>query len=364
LFIGAVFGLLLYQWTGRKWLVLAVAAGAVLPDIIDKPLGHFLLAKKFKIRVEQFAFGFGPEIVGFTYGGTRYSLCWIPLGGMVKMPGEDVDNATGSPDEFLSQPWYRRLIIAFFGPFMNYLLAVLLFVVVISTWGMSKPSSEPVVGEVMAGLPADKAGLKSGDRVMEINAFQVPSWEAMAGYIHQHSGENLAFSVIRDSRPVTVQVVPQKDSATGVGVIGIVPGVVTQKVSFIRSVDLSVRLVVFQSVYTLRYLGEKLIRWEKPEVAGPIGVVQILAKAAKTGWETLLHLLAVISVALGLFNLLPIPLVDGGHILLAIVEGITRKPLNKKVVQVANIIGLAIILSIFVFATYSDIARLSVGGPR
>jgi regulator of sigma E protease len=119
--------------------------------------------------------------------------------------------------------------------------------------------------------------------------------------------------------------------------------------------------VIYQSVFTLKYLGEKLVRWEKPEIAGPIGVVQVLAKAAKSGWEQLLQLLGVISVALGLFNLLPIPLVDGGHIALSLVEGITRKPINKKVIQATNIVGLAIILLIFVFATYSDIARLGAG---
>src|SRR3989339_2239500 len=103
-------------------------------------LGHFLMAKKFKIRVEKFAFGFGPELIGFTYGETRYSICAIPLGGMVKMPGEDADSASGSPDEFLSQAWHRRLFLALMGPVMNYLLAVGLVGSVVNFWGFSKPS--------------------------------------------------------------------------------------------------------------------------------------------------------------------------------------------------------------------------------
>ena len=327
-------------------------------------LGHFMMAKKFKIRVEKFAFGFGPEIVGYTYGETRYSICAIPLGGMVKMPGEDIENSTGSPDEFLSQPWYRRLIIAFFGPFMNYVLAVILFIIVIYTWGVSKPSPLPVIGEVVADYPAQKSGIKQGDYILSLNNNAVKSWEEMADYIHKYSGDRISVKVKREEKELLFDVELKKDKATGMGLIGIAPAVETEKVGFLSSVNISCKMVVFQSVYTLKYLGEKLVRWEKPEVAGPIGVVQILAKAAKAGWDSLLHLLAVISVALGLFNLLPIPLVDGGHIFLAIIEGITRRPINKKVIQVSNFVGLGIIVSIFIFATYSDLSRMGVMTPK
>jgi regulator of sigma E protease len=324
-------------------------------------LGHFAMAKKFRIRVEKFSFGFGPEIVGYTYGETRYSINAIPLGGMVKMPGEDVDSATGSPDEFLSQPWYRRLVIAFFGPFMNYVLAFVLFTVVIYVWGVAKPSSQPVVGEVVAGYPAEKAGLKAGDRITRLNSLPVTNWEQIAGYVHASGGRQMTLAVEREGKPVTVTVTASKDPSTGYGLIGIAPSIDMEKAGLLQSASFSGKLIVFQSVYTLKYLGEKLIRWEKPEIAGPIGVVQVLAKAARSGWEQLLHLLAVISVALGLFNLLPIPLVDGGHIVLSLIEGVTRKPINKKVVQITNIVGLGIILFIFIFATYSDIARLGGG---
>ena len=340
--------------------VIATILGIGLLVFIHE-LGHFMMAKKFGIRVEKFTFGFGPELAGFTYGETRYSLCAIPLGGMVKMPGEDIDDASGRPDEFLSQPWYRRLIIAFFGPLMNYVLAIILFTVVIVTWGMPKPSPDAVIGEVVTGYPAAQAGLRPADRVTGINGTSVTSWEDMAGRIHGLAGQKVNLDISRGNENIKVAVQPKKDPATGYGVIGIAPGIITEKVGFFPAVGLSTKMVVYQSVFTLKYLGEKIIRWEKPEVAGPIGVIQILAKAAKSGWESLLHLLAVISVALGLFNLLPIPLVDGGHIFLAIIEGIIRKPINKKVVQASNFVGLAIIILIFVFATYSDIARLGSG---
>jgi regulator of sigma E protease len=116
-------------------------------------------------------------------------------------------------------------------------------------------------------------------------------------------------------------------------------------------------MAVFQTVFTLAYLSQKIIHWEKPEVAGPIGVITFLAKAAKSGWHDLMHFLGVISVALGLFNLLPIPILDGGHIVIALIEGLFRRPLNKKIIQTANLVGLMIIVGIFVLATYNDFTR-------
>lgn len=321
-------------------------------------LGHFLMAKYFKLKVEAFAFGFGPELIGFTWGETRYQIRAIPLGGMVKMPGEDAATSTGSPDDFLSQAWYKRLLIAFFGPFMNYLLAVVLFTAVIYFWGLTRPSPLPVIGQVMAGYPAETSGIIKDDKVLAINKAPVETWQAMAEIIHKNPETELSLTVLRGDKQVSLKITPKKDPATGFGLVGITPNIITEKTGLKTAVFLSCKMAIFQTVYTLQYLGDKILRFEKPEVAGPIGVIQILANAARTGWPELLHLLAVISVALGLFNLLPIPLVDGGHILTALIEFVIRRPVNKKILEYSNIVGLGIIVTIFVFATYSDIARL------
>ncbi|MBN1622644.1 MAG: RIP metalloprotease RseP [Endomicrobiales bacterium] len=344
-----------YQITVLQIIFTVFSAGIL---VFIHELGHFIMAKKFKLKVEKFAFGFGPEIVGFTKNETRYSICAIPLGGMVKLPGEDIDSSTGSPDEFYSQEWYKRLSIAFFGPFMNYVLAVLIFVFVIYTWGLAKPSNMPVIGETVAGYPAEKAGLKAGDKITKINNVEIKDWLQIAGYIHNHPEEELNIKVLRDDEQVLeFAISPKIDKAQGVGLIGIAPLTENEPVGFISAFDISVRMVVFQSVFTLEYLWKKLINWEKPDVAGPVGVIKYLAKAAKSGLQDLLHLLGVISVALGLFNLLPIPILDGGHIFLALIEGIFRRPLNKKVIQTANLIGLTIIIFIFIIATYNDFTR-------
>jgi len=339
--------------------ILAMVFGIGLLIFIHE-LGHFMMAKYFKLKVESFAFGFGPELVGFTYGETRYQIRAIPLGGMVTMPGEDAATSTGHPDEFLSQAWYKRLIIAFFGPFMNYVLAVVLFTIVIFFWGLTKPSPLPVIGQVMAGYPAEKAGVVAGDRITAINGVAVNTWEEMAGAIHKYPGQEVALAVTRGKAAVSIRITPRKDSSSGMGLIGIVPSIETEKVGLPEAVSLSCKMSIYQSVFTLKYLGEKIIHLEKPEVAGPIGVMQILANAAKTGMPDLLHLLAVVSVALGLFNLLPIPLVDGGHIFLALIEFVIRRPVDKKIIQASNFVGLALILMIFVFATYSDLTRLGL----
>jgi len=339
--------------------ILATAFGIGMLVLIHE-LGHFMLAKFYKIKVEQFAFGFGPELFGFTIGETRYSLCAIPLGGMVKMPGEDVDSATGAKDEFLSQPWYKRLVVAICGPLMNYALAVIIFTVIIFHWGLSSPSTKPIIGELSAGMPAMSAGLRAGDIVMKVDETAISTWDELATYIHGKKNTAI-FLVNRAGSQLIIPVTPKLDSASGMNLVGIAPEFTQEKAGIFKSVDLSARYVIFQSVFTLRYLGEKIIRWEKPELAGPIGVVQFLAKAAKAGNQQLLHLLGVISVALGLFNLLPIPILDGGLIFFSLIEGITRKPLNKKLVATANIAGLCIIVGIFLFATYSDISRISSG---
>ncbi|MCB4792380.1 MAG: M50 family metallopeptidase [Elusimicrobia bacterium] len=321
-------------------------------------LGHFIMAKKFKLKVEKFTFGFGPEIFGYTYGETRYAVCAIPLGGMVKMPGEDIESATGSPGEFYSQPWYKRLIIAFAGPFMNYVFAVIIFAIVIFVWGLAKPSDLPKIGEVIEGYPAQTAGIQAGDTVLKINGVAVTNWADMAGYIHSHSNEELKLLISRSNENITFKIIPKKDDVSGFGVIGISPQFETEYVTLPASAWLGTKMVIFQSLFTLEYLGQKLIKFEKPDVAGPIGVIQYLAKAAKTGWRTLLHFLAVISTALGLFNLLPIPILDGGHIFIALIEGIIRRPVNKKTIITANMVGLSIIVLIFILATYNDITRI------
>ncbi len=327
-------------------------------------LGHFFVAKKKKIKVENFSFGFGPEIYGREFAGTRYSLRLVPLGGMVKMKGELLEEKKGEADEFLSQPWYSRIAVVAAGPLMNYFLAIFIFAAVVYFWGIPKVSTEPVIGEIVAGMPADEAGLKPGDRILKIGEKKITLWEEAAKIIHQSPGKKLELEISRKGEPFHLSVTPKFEEKQKIGLIGITPEVKTIKLGLLNSLLKGVEQVIFWTVFTFAYLGRSLVKLTAPELAGPVGIAQVVAQTAKTGWQNFLYLLGLISTGVAIFNFLPIPMLDGGHILFSLWEGVTKKPLTKQKMKMANALGLAIILTIFLLATYNDLVRLLVGGLK
>ncbi len=336
--------------------------------VVIHEFGHFLVARWLGVRVERFTVGFGPEIFGWTRGETRYALCMIPLGGMVKLAGEYPEERTQSPDEFFSQPWYRRIYIALAGPVMNYLLAFVLFALVAGVWGVFRPSTEPVVGEILSGLPAAEAHLMLGDRVWKIEGKTVATWEEMAALIHDSPGRRLVLQIERVDvktgtlKTVPVMLTPKADPQRGVGLIGILPRVDRVRVGLRGSLSAGVTDLETWTLQPLKYLGQKVRRWEGPkELSGPLGIAQMVTKATREGLSYVIYLMAIISTGLGLFNLFPIPILDGGHVFLYSVEGLLRKPLSPRVMQVANAIGLSIVLTIFLYASYQDVLRLHHG---
>ena len=340
--------------------VLAVVFGLGFLVFIHE-LGHFSFAKLFKVKVLKFTLGFGREIWGFTKGETRYSLCLFPLGGMVAMAGENPDEATGQKDEFLSLPFYKKIMIIFAGPLMNYVFAILLFAVIFNIWGMTTLSDEAIIGALAKDSCAQKAGLLINDKILSIDGENIENWGALTSSLKDKAEKEVNLKVLREEQEFDFNFILDKNPTTGSGMLGIQPLIIKEKVSFSNSFRLAYGTALYQTTFTLQYLWDKLIKWEKPEVAGPIGVIQFMANSAKSGFESYLRLLAVISVALGLFNLLPIPLVDGGMIVLFLVEGIIRKKISTKVISIYNYIGLGLILLIFLFATYSDLIRLGIG---
>ena len=330
--------------------------------VVIHEFGHFLLCKLLGVRVECFSIGFGKEVFGFDWKGTRWSFSLLPLGGYVKPAGEDIEETTGAPDEFFGQSWFRRVLIALAGPVMNYILAIICFFTLMFFWGQAQPSSDPIIGEVVVGYPAQAAGLREGDRLLAINGTHVNSWEEAANEIHAHPEKAIDIRFQRQTdegmSDKIIALVPKKDATRGVGLVGISPTVTMVPQNFQTSWSIALNQTMFWTVFTLKYLGESIIKRRKPELAGPIGIVSIVAKVAKQGFHELLGLIALISLSLGLFNLFPIPLLDGGHIFIYILEGIFRKPLNKVAVRTANIIGATFLLAIFIFATTQDIGRL------
>ncbi len=336
--------------------------------------GHFIVAKKSGVKVERFSFGLGPEMIGFKMGETRYCIAWLPLGGEVRMAGEfvdgegktDVSSTEDTSRHFFSQPWYRRVLIAFAGPFMNYVLATLIFFGMLVAWGESIQLNRTEIGEVMAGMPAEKAGLLKGDKVISVQGEAVDDFVSIASKIHARPGVETDVAFERNGQPMSVKLVPQQQE-NGPGLIGIKPAdpiVEKKKISMVNAGKKAVWQCWNISAFTVYYLGQKIIAHEKPDVAGPIGISQVIVKAVKSGAEDFFYLIGMISVAIGLFNLFPIPLLDGGHVLYYVIEGLRGKPLSMRVMGRANMVGLAFLLSLLVFATFNDIQRFRLGKEK
>lgn len=321
-------------------------------------LGHFILCRVLGVKVERFAFGFGPELIGFTRGETRYSVCALPLGGFVKPAGEEIGEATGNPDEYFSRPWHQRLLIVWAGPVMNYLLAWVLFSGVCFLKGIPEQAPGTVIGDVFIEFPAYQAGIRPDDRIVEIGGKPVGTWQEMADSINAGSGREMEVTFERGREKRTVRVTPQHNAEIGRGVIGIAPVTENKRPGLWGAVKEGLYQDWYWTKYTVTTLVGKIVRREKPDLAGPIGIVNLVHRAAHSGWEDLVFLIALISVAIGFFNFLPIPLLDGGHAVLYIWEGITKRRLTEKTMAVANTVGMAFLMSILLFATYQDIMRL------
>lgn len=323
-------------------------------------LGHLIAAKRMGVRVEKFSLGFGPEWLGFTRGGTRYAVSLIPVGGYVKMAGElPGEKRRGTPDEFLSQKWWRRILIVISGPAMNFIVAIVIFSLTAFFVGIMIPHYESTeVGSVMPEMPAEKAGMVEGDKIISIDGKEVSNWKEMAEVIHSKPGEKINIKILRGKEEILLQIVPQYDEVRGVGLIGIGAAWHTRKYNFISSLFAGFEQTAFLIVLTLKYIWLMLLGAVKPAVTGPIGIAQMVAQVARTGVYQLLSLIAVISTEIGLFNLFPIPLLDGGHATFYLVEGITGKPLDENKMRIAQAIGAAIIVFLLVLVTYQDILKL------
>jgi len=338
------------------------------PLIIIHELGHLVVCRWLGVRVERFSVGFGKELFGFYWKDIRWSFCILPLGGYVKPAGEDPDEKSGAPDEFFSQPWYSRIAIAMAGPVMNYFLAFICFFWLVFVWGEAIPGNKPIVGDLKSKFPAAVAGLQKGDEILAINGYKISTWSEIKKQINirPEKAVDLKISRVVNGETIvkTLALVPVKHPKTGEGQIGIYPPIEISDRGFIDSVKYAYNTCYGLSALTLHYLGTRIkdaiIKREKPdiEVAGPIGIINIIVLTLKQGFEPTLRLIAILSLNLGLFNLFPIPILDGGHILFYFLEGIFGKPLNQKAMRAATLAGAAFLILILVYATSQDITRM------
>lgn len=318
-------------------------------------LGHFLMAKRLGILVEEFGVGFGPELLSRRWGETRYSLRLFPLGGFVRMLGEE-EEAVPSERSFRCQPVKNRLLVIGAGPLMNFVLAVLLFAVIFFVVGV--PAKEAKIGGVVPGEPAARAGLKAGDVIISIDGRTVHTWDEVVAIVSRRAGQETEIRVLRGKEALTFSVVPRAADAGGRGVIGIQR--VMQRHKPFTSLYLGARQTLGTTAFILVRLGQMIMQRVPADVAGPLGIVQAVGEVARTGFLNLLSLAALLSINLGLFNLFPIPLLDGGQLVVIGWEGLRGEPLGPEREGFLKLIGVILLLGILALATYQDLMRLGV----
>lgn len=330
--------------------------------VLIHELGHFLAARWAGIRAERFSIGLPPHIWKKQIGETEYCIGALPLGGYVKMAGmvdESLDaKIEGKPDEFMSKPIWKRAIVIAAGPVMNILLAIVLFAGLAYFVGL--PELVPVVREVLADSPAQRLGLQPGDRILAVADQEIHTWKELTGIIHANPNKPLAITWERNGERMHAEVTPRLDPENNIGLIGITPQDSRRHFGFLESWPMGVNL----SWQVTSHMGRMLARLFsgegslKRELTGPIGIAVIAGEAARQGWESLIELLALISVNLAVINLLPIPVLDGGHLVFLGLEAVMRRPVSVKTRLVMHQVVIALLLLLTVFITFNDIQRL------
>jgi regulator of sigma E protease len=347
-------------------------------------LGHFLVARWNGVKVLTFSLGFGPELAGFNdRHGTRWKISAIPLGGYVKFFGDESEASTPASSETLASMTAEeragsfhhkkvgpRAAIVAAGPIANFLLAIVIFTCLFTFFG--KPSTTARVDKIEANSAAAKAGFQVGDIVTAIDGKAIGSFSDMQRIVGVRAGDTLNFTIKRGDSTLQLKGTPElrevKDSfgnAHRLGVLGITratnPGdVVTERVDPATALWLGVKETWFVVDRTLSYIGGVFTgREAADQVGGPIRIAQISGQVATIGLAALVHLAAVLSISIGLLNLFPVPLLDGGHLLFYAVEAVRGRPLSERAQEMGFRIGLGLVLMLMVFATYNDILHLA-----
>ncbi|MBU8932702.1 MAG: RIP metalloprotease RseP [candidate division Zixibacteria bacterium] len=335
-------------------------------------LGHFLVAKRVGIKVERFSLGFPPNIFSKLWRGTTYCIGIIPLGGYVKMAGEQpTEEATGAPDEFMSKSVGQRAAVIFAGPFMNYVLAILLLIGIFYFGGRPLADQTRVlVGEVVEDSPAEKAGLKADDVIIAINGEPVIRFDSLARRINAIVEKPLDLTWVHGQDTITSSIVTMavpvpnaEGSMDTIGLIGFNQKIIGYEEyglwESITKGTVTAHVLVGQ---TVQFLSKLVSGQVSPKaIGGPLFIAQQSGREAKKGASNLFLFMALLSVNLAIINVLPIPVLDGGQLIFLAIEKFNGSPLSMKVRIIAQQVGIVLVLSLIVMVTYNDIIRVIQG---
>jgi len=336
-------------------------------------LGHFIFAKLFGVRVLKFSLGFGNKIVSRKWGETEYMISAFPLGGYVKMYGEQRGEDEVEIDQqhrsFSHKSVWQRFCIVAGGPVFNLVFAVVLFWMMFMAAGLPELMDTTEIGQVSIGSVAERAGFKSGDIILFIDDNETRSWEQVSELIKLSKGEEIEVTLLRGQERMKFRVVPERSKVKNlfgevVGeryMLGITRAdkVVYNRVGAVEAIEAA--LTHSWNMIYLTFMGVvKIIERVVPasELGGPIRIAEIAGQQLKAGWLNLISFMGLLSINLGILNLLPIPILDGGHLLFLTIEGIIRRPVNERIMFVSQRVGITILVSLMIYVFYNDILRI------
>jgi len=336
--------------------VLTIIVGLLVLTIlvIVHELGHFWVGRTCEIKINEFGVGFGPKIWSKVKNGILYSVRVFPLGGFVQFYGEDED-VQHEPHAFNNRPVWQRFLTILAGPVANILFAFIITLFVLTLFG----DYAPAVGQVLPGSTAEQAGLQAGDKIVSYDGHKIDFYMEFSMLNADKSGDSLQISVERDGKQLDYNIPYYYDSETKTNRIGI--NIASQRVTygFFEAIALGFKWMYLIVVEMLKALGNIIFKWQgAQDLAGPVGTISIIGQAVRSGPEMIMRIGALLSINLGIINLLPLPALDGGRLVFLIIEGIRRKPFPREKEGYIHFAGIIILFGLMILLTYNDIVRM------
>jgi regulator of sigma E protease len=346
--------------------------------VLIHEFGHFFAAKRFGIKVEEFGFGFPPKLFGKKRGETEYTFNALPIGGFVKLYGEDeagkgkvsgTKQVTKDLDRaFFAKPIWQRIVVVTAGVIMNFLLAVVIATYLFSTQGIPKDTGSVIVSQVVEGSPADTAGIQEGDVIKSIDSKTISDTQSLITVTNEYKGEKVNLVAQRGEEQITFILTPRENPPEGEGAMGIAidQNIIYQTYPFPLSILYATRQAAADSLLVVKGFADviKTIATSLtiPEgVAGPVGMAQLTGEFVQIGPNAVLALVYMLSLSLAVLNILPIPALDGGRLMFLIIELVTRRRVNPKYEAYAHMVGIILLLTFLAFISFKDIGRIVSG---